>query len=167
MPRNHLLRADQQRAVLERDGSDQARRTLHVVDVENLCRDGFPSRRAAIEVLASYRAASGLRPGDFGFASANRHLTSQLAYDLPEGIRWVPGGTGPDAADRALLDHTDPDFVARRYDRIVIGSGDHAFTALASDLVAAGREVVVVATNGSLSRSLRSAVTSVVLLPAA
>jgi uncharacterized LabA/DUF88 family protein len=49
----------------------------------------------------------------------------------------------------------------------VIGSGDHAFADLACDLVAAGREVVVVAVDGSLSRKLRSAATSVVLFPAA
>lgn len=140
-------------------------RTLHIVDVENLCGDGFPSRSAAVETLASYAAAARLKPGDFGFASANRHLVRELAHDLPMGIRWVPAGIGPEAADRALIDTTDVDFVARRYDRIVIGSGDHAFTELAGRLVAAGREVVAVAVDGSLSTSLREAVKTVVLMP--
>jgi hypothetical protein len=49
----------------------------------------------------------------------------------------------------------------------VIGSGDHAFADLACHLVAAGREVEVVAVDGSLSRRLSSAATSVVLLPVA
>jgi hypothetical protein len=147
--------------------SDRGKRTLHLVDIENLCQDGFPDRRAAVDVLVSYGVAAKLAAGDFGFASANRHLTNRLAYDLPDSLRWVPGGTGPDAAERALLEHTDLAFVARRYDRVVIGSGDHAFTELASELVAAGREVVVVAVDGSLSRKLRRAATSVVLLPAA
>jgi hypothetical protein len=147
--------------------SDRRKRTLHLVDIENLCRDGFPDHDAAVSVLSSYTAAAELGSDDFGFASANRHLTKYLAYDLPDTLRWVPGGTGPDAAERALLEYADSSFVARRYDRVVIGSGDHAFADLANALVAAGREVVVVAVDGSLSRRLRSAASSVVLLPAA
>ena len=147
--------------------SDRKKRTLHLVDIENLCGDGFPDHDAAVSVLSSYIEAAKLGADDFGFASANRHLTKYLAYDLPDALRWVPGGTGPDAAERALLDHTDAGFVARRYDRVVIGSGDHAFADLACDLVAAGREVVVVAVDGSLSRKLSSAATAVVLLPVA
>ena len=146
---------------------DRPKRTLHLVDIENLCGDGFPDHDAAVSMLSSYSVAAKLGADDFGFASANRHLTKYLAYDLPETLRWVPGGIGPDAAEQALLDHTDSAFVARRYDRVVIGSGDHAFADLAASLVAAGREVVVVAVDGSLSRKLRGAASSVVLLPAA
>jgi hypothetical protein len=168
------MRAKHQVTAMQRSWDDRAQgrsgrpqRTLHLVDIENLCGDGFPSHEAALSVLASYSVAAKLGADDFGFASANRHLTKYLAYDLPETLRWVPGGIGPDAAEQALLDQANSVFVARVYDRVVIGSGDHAFADLAASLVAAGREVVVVAVDGSLSLKLGSAASSVVLLPAA
>jgi hypothetical protein len=46
-------------------------------------------------------------------------------------IRW---GRGPDGADKVLLAEADPTDVARRFDRLVIASGDHIFGALANEV---------------------------------
>jgi uncharacterized LabA/DUF88 family protein len=63
------------------------------------------------------------------------------------------------------LHAVDPRVAARRFDRIVIGSGDGAFVDLAERLTAAGRRVEVVSRPASLSRRLARAATVVVALP--
>ncbi len=150
----------------QRAGS-KVQRSLHLVDVENLCGDGFPSIDKAHERLTAYVAIAGLKEGDLGFAAANRHLERRLSHELPSCLRWVPAGIGANAADRALLRRIDIDLYARRYDRIVLGSGDGGFTESVSALVAAGLEVQVVACHGSLSNRLREAATAVELIQAA
>ena len=145
----------------------KVQRSLHLVDIENLCGDGFPSIDRVHERLSAYAELAGLREGDFGFAAANRHLERRLCHELPSSLRWIPAGIGLDAADRALLSRIDVDFYARRYDRIVLGSGDGGFAEAVSSLVVAGLQVGVVACHGSLSNRLRSVASSVALIQAA
>jgi len=150
-----------------RAAEEPIRRTVHLVDVENLCGTGLPDTATAVDRMSLYADASGLKDGDFGFAAANKHVERRLSHDLPKGLRWILAGTGPDAADRALLECADLELYARRYDRVVIGSGDGAFAGMASALVDAGLEVEVVAAEGSVSSRLSNAASTVTLIPAA
>jgi hypothetical protein len=74
--------------------------------------------------------------------------------------------SGPDAADRRLLADAEPEFVARRFGRLVIGSGDHGFIARACELRTAGVGVLVVARPFSLAKGWRRAGFPVVQLHA-
>ena len=56
-------------------------------------------------------------------------------------------------------------WTSRHYDRVVIGSGDHAFAARAHELRAAGVVVVVVAGTAHLSGDLRRAAALTLALP--
>jgi uncharacterized LabA/DUF88 family protein len=75
--------------------------------------------------------------------------------------------SGPDGADLALLDAARPlRAVVESYDRVVIGSGDGIFTALAADLRRAGLVVVVVSRPVALAIDLRDSASLVRRLPA-
>jgi uncharacterized LabA/DUF88 family protein len=62
---------------------------------------------------------------------------------------------GEDGADMMLLSLAEPDFVAGRYDRVVIGSGDGVFATLAHAVQERGVDVLVVARADGCSARLR------------
>ena len=73
---------------------------------------------------------------------------------------------GPDGADKALLDKVkDHGFIRRRYYRIVIGSGDHAFADTARMFVGYGLRVDVVSRRTALSKALLAVASSVRIVP--
>lgn len=131
-------------------------RTLHLVDIENLAATSRLDVATAARTVAAYRRRIAVRSGDHVVVAADVHNA------VPAGLAW-PGarlraGVGPDGADAALLDAAaDVPWVADHYSRVVIGSGDHAFAALATQLRARGVAVVVVAHRAGLSRWLRRA----------
>jgi hypothetical protein len=94
-------------------------------------------------MFADYIRAAGVGPGDHGIAAVHRDGLSRLIFDLPTWWRWVMAPNGKDAADEALLGAVDEELVARRYDRIVIGSADHSFAGLAQRMALCGVHVVV------------------------
>jgi hypothetical protein len=127
-------------------------RTLHLVDIENLCGGPFATLEQLEPSVDAYRRAVAVRPGDHVVIACNRGLL------LEAGLAW-PGarlrvGNGPDGADLALLDAAVPDYVASRYDRVVIGSGDGIFADRAHELRSAGLVVAVVSRRESLSARL-------------
>jgi hypothetical protein len=127
-------------------------RTLHLVDVENLLGDPHSSEAAVRMVLARYRRMH-LRSGDQVVIAANPQMGVKAKMAWPEAlVRWA---VGPDGADNALLAEAQPDDIARRFDRLVVASGDHIFAQLVKDVKARGVAVLVVHRRGSLSNDLR------------
>ena len=119
-------------------------RTLHLVDIENLCAD--PDAPAAIvrDVLDDYLATAMWQECDLVVIASNPVLARRFVWDRP--VDWsVHTAHGDDGADLALLTHAAPEFVARRADRLVIGSGDHAFIPRALECRRRGVGVLVVA----------------------
>ncbi len=140
------------------DNDPQARatepgRTLHLIDIENLCL-GHNQTRDPRRVLGFYLLRSGWRRGDTVLIAGNSTLMTKLLFRMEdlEHRAWVVHGT--DAADMKLLEHAEAEQVAEQYDRLVIGSGDHAFSMLARSLRTRSVRVECVARVGSLSRSL-------------
>ena len=140
-----------------------AGRALHLVDVENLA--GGPGRVDLwfTPAMREYLAVAEPSESDQMITAADISLWRRTAFDVPVG-RYLPG-RGPDGADHALLDAAPPEWVSNRFDRLVIGSGDHAFTALALAVRSAGVEVVVVTRPALLAGSLRRAADVVIALP--
>jgi len=137
-------------------------RALHIADVENLMGGPLAGAAALRRVRDQYADLARLAEGDHILSACN----PRLAVDASRAwfaSRWLWRG-GKDGAELALLDAVDPDDVARRYNRVVIGSGDHAFTPLAHDLGARGVEVWVVARRRTIARSLGRAADVVALL---
>lgn len=127
-------------------------RALHLLDVENLCG---PHRDPQVvsAVCASY-LTSQVAPGDHLVAATGPALAATAWFALPARTRRLVGH-GLDGADLALLTACGtPAWIAQRYTRLVIASGDRAFALLARAATTAGVQVSVVTGHGRLSHAL-------------
>lgn len=138
-------------------------RTLHLVDVENLVGSGRPTETEVAATLDGYRALIPLGAEDHVVLAASRSTAASAGWAWPGAL--VRASSGPDGADLALLEDADPDFVSRRFQRVVIASGDHLFTELATKLHERGVRVEVTARGRSFANTLRMAADVVRLLP--
>ncbi|MBM3675192.1 MAG: NYN domain-containing protein [Actinobacteria bacterium] len=142
-----------------------APRSLHLVDLENLVGDPAASGPEALDALARFLAVAEWHEGDLVQLAANPGLLREVAFDLP--VPCNPHAVrGDDAADAMLLSHAVPEWVAARFDRLVVGSGDHAFAPRAVAVRDLGVPVVIVSRPGSLSSALQGRGLGVRLLPA-
>jgi hypothetical protein len=130
-------------------------RTLHLVDLENLVGDPYADGSAAIEVFEEYLVASHWEPGDQVQVAVNPHLALEIGWRLPVDCS-LRTASGPDAVDHRLQELAETKFVARRFGRLVIGSGDHGFIANACEARRTGVGVLVVARPDSLATGWRA-----------
>ncbi len=148
-----------------RRSCDQASRTLHVVDVENLVGSGRLGLSAVAALRSLYTDVVRVVPGDHVVVACNPGCL------LDVGVGWGPGsarlrvGAGRDGADWELLEVLESERVPERFSRVVIASGDGIFAAMAGRLAVAGCDVTVVSRRTSLSAQLRLAAMRVVYLP--
>lgn len=137
-------------------------RALHLLDVEYL---GLGSRVTADDlalVLDHYRPLVGWHEGDHLVGAASHWVFARIAWDLPSDVRLLPAGGGPDAADLRLIDEATHVIDLTRYDRVVVASGDHIFSAVADAAHHLGVEVWAAAYRFNLARSLAESVDVVV-----
>ncbi len=140
-------------------------RALHLVDLENLLGDPDACCSEVTDVLDAYLAAAAVGPDDLVTVAVNHRLYRKACLPLDRG--WdVKLASGPDAADHVLLDAAPAAWVAERFDRLAVGSGDGIFQGLVRDVRRRAVPVWVVALDRCLSRQLASAASRVVHLPA-
>lgn len=150
-------RTDRSRADRTRPGKSAVRghrpyRRLHLVDAENLVGHGHSTQAELAEARRLLEEVFPTGPDDQTVVGVDKGNV------LGAGLTW-PGaqvvfGIGPDGADRALISAADPQWIAARYDEVVIVSGDHAFGPLATELRALGVRVTVVSRPGQISAEL-------------
>ena len=129
-------------------------RSLHLVDLENLVGDPFAPAPLVHDTLARYLTVASWRTGDQVIVASNSELIGKVVFDLPVPCN-VHAAHGRDGADEILLSLASAEFVANRYARLVIGSGDHIFSERAQAARDLGAEVLVVArADGCSSRFL-------------
>jgi hypothetical protein len=104
--------------------------------------------------LDDYLDLSAWRRGDHVIVASNPWLISDVAFDIAVACN-VHAVHGSEGADTMLLSLSPVDFVARRYDRLVIGSGDGAFASRAASVRQSGVAVQVVARSDGCSKRLR------------
>ena len=129
-------------------------RTLHLLDVENLAGGTDASEVDLMGWLPEYRVAADWATEDLACAACSNFVFRAVAFDLPEGIERIAAGGGADAADLAIIDRHPAPWMADRFTRVVIGSGDGIFADLARQLRYLDTEVWVVSKRRSLSRAL-------------
>lgn len=127
-------------------------RTLHLADIENLMGGPLTGLDRLSAVRAQHERLTPPSHGDHVISACNPRLLVDVSLRWLRS-RWLTHH-GKDGADQALLEALDADDLAARYSRVVIGSGDHAFTDLAEQLRQRGVEVSVVARPGTLHRAL-------------
>lgn len=151
-----------QRCDASRDGVP-AGRALHLLDIENLCGDPFAPDELVSATTAEYCAAARYHLGDHMVVAANAPDVV-FAADRYLPYAQLIRTRGPDGADNALIGWADPAFIAARYDRLVIGSGDHLFSGIAGAAQRLGVLVHVVSRPGQLAGCLGRAARVVHLL---
>ena len=126
-------------------------RSLHLVDLENLMGDPRVTAAAAHDTFHRYLARAGWQPGDHVIVASNPRVIREVGFDLAVPCS-VHATRGPDGADLMLLSLAPPELVTRRYERLVIGSGDGIFAARAHAVRASGIAVLVVSRLDGCSR---------------
>lgn len=118
-------------------------RTLHLVDLENLLGD---QRRehCATNGFQHYLELARWSPGDRVIVASHPEIIGQIGFDRPVPCN-LHATVGNDAADEMLLSLAPAELVARRFARLVIGSGDGIFLSRARTARALGVGVLVVA----------------------
>lgn len=101
-------------------------RTLHLIDLENLVGDPVAKGPVVGATLERYRTLAGWRLGDQAIVAANPGLLREVFFHTNADCALRPV-RGHDGADLYLLAGAPPEWVAKRFGRIVIGSGDHIF----------------------------------------
>ena len=139
-------------------------RTLHLVDIENLV--GAPAGwtdENVVAVFYEFLQEADWQPGDSLVVASNPGLMGRLAFNLSAIPHRSLCATGPDAADNLLINAV-PNEIADRYSRIVVGSGDHAFTQLLTGLQGHASTLVVYGV-GHISWELYRSAEHVIRLP--
>jgi len=139
-------------------------RTLHLVDIENLVGEPVAWTDKNVEaVFFEYLQEANWQPGDSLVVASNPGLMGRLAFKLSAIPHRSLCATGPDAADNLLINAV-PTEIADRYGRIVVGSGDHAFTQLLTGLQGHASTLVVYGV-GHISWELYRSAEHVIRLP--
>ena len=118
-------------------------RALHLVDLENLLGDRRKDE-VAVKALCHYLTLAHWGEGDQVIVAAHPEIIRQIGFDPPTPCN-LHATCGEDAADGMLLAYASAELVARRYQRLVIGSGDGIFVGRARAVRDLGTGVLVVA----------------------
>lgn len=126
-------------------------RQLHLIDLLNLSR-GERCKSVLVEALDRYLVTAAWAEGDIAVVGLDSITAPEVAWTLPAAVALR---CSPRAGGRVLLDYAaDITQLARSFDRVVIGSGDHRFTTLARHLRRVGVRVTVVSPPGQLAADL-------------
>lgn len=137
-------------------------RTIHLVDIENLCGESRPSKTQVEDARERYLGAVACYMGDhFVVASSTGNFLAS-SYGWP-GARYLVRD-GKDGADLCLMDVMVTEGLADRFDRVVVASGDGGLAPSVAQLAEAGMATVVVSQSERLSRKMRMAAHKCILL---
>lgn len=131
-----------------------ATRSLHLIDLENLCGSGLPTDDVIATVWNTYRYGVPAAPDDHYIVGVS-HLCAQRAwFILPSQGVQRRVRSGKDGGELAILVDLDLGHAVGRYGRLVIGSGDGVFTPTARAAREQGLHVHQVSGVGTCARSL-------------
>lgn len=126
-----------------------------LVDLENLLGDRRKDPVAEAG-LCAYLDAAVWSPGDHVYVASDHEIIKQIGFDrrVPCNVHAV---RGDDAADTVLLSMAPAELVARRYSRLVVGSGDAIFLPRALEARSRGVGVLVVSRADGVAKGVRQA----------
>jgi hypothetical protein len=135
-----------------------AHRGLHLVDLENLLADPWAHGPAVGRALDEYLERAQFRRGDLVFVAGNPWLMVEVGWSQLDSTTRVDchrfAARGPQGADTKLLEAAPLAWVSRRFERLVVGSGDGVFADRLSQARASGLSVRLVSRPDALSGRL-------------
>lgn len=133
----------------------KAKRSIHLIDIENLCRTGD----LAVELVAEVRAAylEQIQPGaeDLFVVASSHHNIEAVSFGWPGGFHGFR--SGKDGADIVLAKMMVEDELSDRFEHVYVASGDAGLAPFASSLAARGCHVVSISRVESASFAMRLA----------
>jgi len=132
-------------------------RTAYFLDLDNLAGTGQPSADEIHRVLDQFEHVYKPCQSDQVYC-AGTAISAYHCADYRPNYR-VAVGRGKDGADQCLLELGDPDHVSRRFQRVVIGSGDGIFASIAREYTSRGMRVELLVGKGALANNLYRAIT--------
>lgn len=136
-------------------------RRLYLVDIENAVGGPCPTASEIAAVRTEIAARYASQAGDLVVIGVAHNGLLEVGCTWPH-VRYLVR-SGPDGADLVLLEELDAS-VARRFDELVLVTGDGKFADRVAELAAAGLPTTVIAHEESLSTRLRLAASTVVYL---
>ncbi|MDX6326191.1 MAG: hypothetical protein QOK15_2545 [Nocardioidaceae bacterium] len=156
-----LGRARRRRSSVPRDLRWTMGRRLILVDIENVIGGECSTEARARWAHRRIEDEIGGLPTDCVVVAVDASGLTSVGWEWDRARRLI--GYGENGADLALLDVLNEN-VDRRFERVVIASGDGIFTEPTVELTGRGVDVTVVAHECALSGRLRLAASRVVLL---
>lgn len=130
---------------------------MHLIDAENLLGGPNAPADAISRLWQVYRYGIPTTANDQFFWASSQRLARTAVGTLPaQGLRLLVRD-GKDGADDALIDTVDVEHLGKRFERLVIASGDGKFTDVAVAARAAGLHVHLVTGISDCSRRLARA----------
>jgi hypothetical protein len=139
-----------------------ATRTLYLLDIENMCGTGRLEPGLVASRVRQLEGAVAPGPADQMIVGYNPLNRNAVAFGILRSHGHVER-SGPDGADLALEEVMSSTH-ARRFDHIVLASGDHMFAPVVARLASHGIGTTVIAGADSLAGELRLASTTVLLM---
>lgn len=136
-------------------------RTLHLLDIEYLGCGPQVSAHDIDLILGVYKVCVDWRRGDIAVGAVSTWVYKRIAFDLAGDVRLLPAGGGPDAADLRIIEEAHT-IDLTRYDRVIIGSGDHGFADLAAEIRSQCVPVAAAGYRFNMARQLVDAVDEVI-----
>ena len=124
--------------------------SLVLVDIENQVGASELTAENVVEVKTALDLLEGA--GIMHVVACSHHNAKVVMFNWPKARIILK--SGKDGADLALIDVANDERVGKRFDRVVIASGDGIFAAVAKDLSTEGVQVCVVCGRGVLSKNL-------------
>lgn len=140
----------------------KAKRSVHLIDIENLCISGDLSVQSVREAKEDYFAQ--IKPGDddlFYIAASHHNMQATL-------FGWGTGAfefrSGKDGADLLIAEAMASAHLSERFAQVYIASGDGGLAPWVMSLVSQGSTVNVVTRIECVSMAMRFATDSVIYL---
>ena len=140
----------------------KSKRSIHLIDIENLCVTGDLTVQMVSEAREAYFAQVQPSEDDLFVIAASHHNMEAAAFGWPGGFHGFR--SGKDGADIVLAQMMLEDDLADRFETVFIASGDGGLAPFASSLRAKGCNVQAVSRIESVSWAMRFAANSVTYL---
>ena len=132
----------------------KANRTIHLIDIENLCGSCDLTIEAVELAREAYFAATQPGTDDLFVIAASNHNQEAAAFGWPNGKHVFR--SGQDGADIELALVMINEHLDQRFQTVVLASGDGGLAPFAEHLIQLGSELVIVSLSNSLSNQMRA-----------
>lgn len=130
-------------------------RSVHLIDVENLCGESRPSRQQVEVAHRRYLEAVSPDEKDHFIVASSKGNLINVSLGWP-GARYL-ARDGQDGADLCLAEVMTGEKLEQRFRRAVVASGDGGLAPCVAQLAGSGLHTVVVSSRNRLSRLMRLA----------